>query len=95
MVLTPFNHLNHIFNKCTSDLINPDFIDVLHHVLHLENSFHLVYTNVAMVTWSDMVLRIVQFLHISPVFQHINGNLMLVIINFAIIILKKTNRRPY
>ena len=87
VVLILFCHLNHIFKTCTSNLINHDFIVLQDRILYREQSFHLVYTNVNMVTWSALVLRTADLQIISPVFNHDSSNLMLVIINLVIITL--------
>ena len=50
------------------------------------NDFHLVYVNVTRVIWHDLVLQ-TNLQIISPVFQYIRGNLMLVIVNLAILTL--------
>ena len=47
--------------------------------------FHLVYTSVPMVTWEDLVLQTVDLPTITPVFQGVNSNLMLVLINKLIV----------
>ena len=57
--------------------------------------FHLVYTNVTMVTWSDLVLLTVDIRTISTLYQHVNGYFMLVYMIHLAIIVKETDSQPY
>ena len=60
----------------TYNLINLDLMVVKIGKLCEARGFHLVY--VTMVTWEDLVLGTVDIRTITPGFQHVNGNLILV-----------------
>ena len=71
----------------TSNLTNHDFIIVKDRISHQYRGYHLVYVDVTIVIWHDLVLRTVDLQIISPIFHYIRGNLMLIIVNLAILTL--------
>ena len=59
VVLLLFYYFNNIFTMGTSNLINHDFIIVQDRISYQYRGFNLVFVDVTMVTWRDLVLRTV------------------------------------